>query len=140
MMKKLMAILMVVNVACNGHKTEQTSESKIDSTVTAERIVPGGIKPDKNTTGAFEDKYPNGITKTLGNYRFGKRDGVWAMFYPSGILWSENQYKNDTLNGPTSSFFENGKQRYNGFYKANKPSGTWQFYDTLGNIIQTKKY
>ncbi len=139
-MKELVLILILFGVSCNGSKVKQDKASKSDTIAIVERAVTSDFKPDKNTTGAFEDKYPNGTTKTLGNYRFGKRDGTWAMFYESGVLWSENQYKNDTLNGSTASYFPNGKKRYSGFYSANKPSGNWEFYDTLGNVIRTKKY
>lgn len=139
-MKQFLIILVLINVSCNGGKSKQNAKTKADSTANVQRVVSSDFKPDKNTTGAFEDKYPNGATKILGNYRFGKRDGTWAMFYESGVLWSENHYKNDTLNGSTTSYFENGKKRYSGFYKANKPSGTWEFYDTLGKVIQIKKY
>jgi antitoxin component YwqK of YwqJK toxin-antitoxin module len=139
-MKTITLIFLSFLLACNGNKNEAT-KAKQDSTVVSKQADnTSGFKPNENTTGAYEDKYPNGITKTLGNYRFGKKDGIWAVFYPDGKIWSENQYKNDSLNGFTNTYFETGQKRYTGFYKNNQPSGVWQFFDTTGKVIQEKKY
>jgi antitoxin component YwqK of YwqJK toxin-antitoxin module len=139
-MKHISLIFLSLLLGCNSNKNETTIAEKDSVIVSKQAETTNGFKPNENTTGAYEDKYPNGVTKTLGNYRFGKKDGIWAVFYPDGKIWSENQYKNDTLNGFTNTYFESGQKRYSGFYKNNQPSGVWQFFDTTGKVIQEKKY
>ena len=50
------------------------------------------LPPDSDYTGTYVDKYPNGITKFRGFFRFGERHGQWMSFYPNGLLWSEMHY------------------------------------------------
>jgi antitoxin component YwqK of YwqJK toxin-antitoxin module len=139
-MRTITLIFLIFLFACNSNKSEATKTKQDSISESKPTENNSGFKPNENTTGAYEDKYPNGVTKTLGNYRFGKKDGIWAVFYPDGKIWSENQYKNDSLNGMTNTYFESGQKRYTGFYKNNQPSGVWQFFDTTGKVIQEKKY
>src|SRR4051812_44564032 len=50
------------------------------------------VPPDSMYTGDYTDKYPSGITKFKGFFRFGERHGQWMSFYPNGLLWSEMHY------------------------------------------------
>jgi antitoxin component YwqK of YwqJK toxin-antitoxin module len=139
-MRNITLIFLAGLLSCNSNKPNEKKVQQ-DSIATSKPANNATVfKPNENTTGAYEDKYPNGVIKTLGNYRFGKKDGIWAAFYPDGKIWSENQYKNDSLNGFTNTYFETGQKRYTGFYKNNQPSGVWQFFDTTGKMIQEKKY
>src|SRR5687767_4477417 len=58
------------------------------------------IPPDSTYTGAYVDKYPNGVTKFRGTYRFGQQHGQWMSFYPNGIKWSEMHYDKGLRHGP----------------------------------------
>jgi antitoxin component YwqK of YwqJK toxin-antitoxin module len=128
-------------LACQHNADIKEKKMQEDSLTTNKQKNDKGVfKPDNTVTGAYEDKYPDGKTKTMGDYRFGRKHGIWSAFYPSGIIWSENTYVNDTLNGETTTYYEDGKTRYKGFYTKNQPSGLWQFYDTTGKVIQEKKY
>jgi antitoxin component YwqK of YwqJK toxin-antitoxin module len=139
-MKTIKYFALFLLLGCANTKTEEQKITRDSATASTIEKAVEGFKPNKNTTGGYEEKYPNGVTKVLGNYRFGKKDGVWATFYPTGQVWSENQYKNDSLNGTTVTYFETGQVRYTGFHKNDKPSGLWQFFDTTGKVVQEKKY
>src|SRR5205814_8428839 len=47
------------------------------------------LPPDSDYTGTYVDRYPNGIVKFSGYFRFGKRHGQWMSFFPNGEKWSE---------------------------------------------------
>ncbi len=98
------------------------------------------LPPDSNYTGEYEDKYPDGIIKYKGFFRFGERHGQWIAFYANGLPWSEHNYDKGKKFGPNIVYYENGKIRYSGFYKNDKRDSTWKFYDTLGNVLKTLVY
>jgi antitoxin component YwqK of YwqJK toxin-antitoxin module len=92
------------------------------------------IPPDSNYTGDYIDKYPTGIIKFRGFFRFGKRHGQWMSFYPSGLLWSEMHYEKGLRSGPNVTYYENGKKRYEGFYKLDLRDSVWTYFDSTGNV------
>lgn len=98
------------------------------------------LPPDSDYTGEYIDKYPDGIIKFKGFFRFGERHGQWIAFYTNGLPWSEHNYDKGKKHGPNIVYFENGKIRYSGFYKNDKRDSTWLFYDTLGNVLKTFIY
>lgn len=93
------------------------------------------IPPDSTYTGSYVDKYPNGINKFVGFFRFGKRHGQWMSFYNNGLAWSEMHYDKGLRHGPNIAYYENGKIRYSGFYKNDKRDSLWIFYDSLGKAV-----
>jgi antitoxin component YwqK of YwqJK toxin-antitoxin module len=140
-MKRIGILCLVLSMSCTSNNSKkEESKTKSDSVANVASKTNTGFTPTNKTTGAYEDKHPNGNIKTLGYYRFGKKDGTWAVFYPTGQIWSENTFKNDSLNGATTNYYENGKKRYTGFYKSGKPSGTWQFFDSTGKFQREQKY
>jgi antitoxin component YwqK of YwqJK toxin-antitoxin module len=92
------------------------------------------LPPDSDYTGDYIDKYPSGIVKFRGFYRFGKRHGQWMSFYPNGLAWSEMHYDKGLREGPNLAYFENGKMRYRGFYKNDKQDSIWCYYDSVGDL------
>lgn len=92
------------------------------------------IPPDSNYTGEYIDKYPNGIIKFKGIFRFGKRHGQWVSFYPNGIMWSELFYEKGIKEGLNTTYFETGKIRYQGFYKNDLQDSIWIYCDSLGSV------
>lgn len=98
------------------------------------------LPPDSNYTGDYTDKYPNGITKFKGFFRFGELHGQWMSFYPNGLMWSELHYDQGLRHGPNTTYFEDGKMRYTGFYKNDMKDSIWIFYDSLGNVAEKVRY
>lgn len=95
------------------------------------------MPPDSTFTGDYIDKYPNGIIKYTGFFRFGQRHGQWVSFYNNGIPWSEQSYDKGKREGANVVYFENSKVRYKGFFKNDKRDSVWMFYDSTGKLLQT---
>lgn len=149
-MKRFIALLIpaLFLVSC-GNEPKELSEAekeKRDSISKAQqRLHADSLKkrnpllivpPDSVYTGDYTDKYPSGITKFKGFFRFGQRHGQWLSFYPNGELWSEMHYDKGLRQGPNFVYFENKKMRYAGFYKNDKQDSTWVYYDTTGKAIK----
>lgn len=94
------------------------------------------MPPDSTYTGDYADKYPSGITKFRGNFRFGKFHGQWLSFYPNGLAWSELHYDKGLRHGPNMTYFEDGKPRYTGFYKNDLKDSIWTYYDSTGSVAR----
>src|SRR5689334_10461554 len=75
------------------------------------------MPPDSTYTGDYIDKYPSGVVKFRGQFRFGKRHGAWLSFYPHGGPWSELHYDKGLREGANITYVENGNKLYEGFYK-----------------------
>jgi hypothetical protein len=98
------------------------------------------LPPDSVYTGDYVDKYPNGITKFRGQFRFGERHGQWMSFFPNGEVWSEMHYDRGLRNGPNIVYYENGKIRYAGNYLNDKQDSIWTFYDENGTMAKRAVY
>lgn len=109
-------------------KTEQSR--KVDSMKRKNPLLIA--PPDSQYTGDYVDKYPGGVIKFKGFFRFGQRHGAWLSFYPNGIIWSEMHYDKGLRHGPNITYYESGKKRYEGFYKNDLQDSVWIYYDTSG--------
>jgi hypothetical protein len=98
------------------------------------------LPPDSTYTGDYVDKYPNGITKFKGQYRFGQRHGQWMSFYPNGEAWSEMHYDKGLRHGPNMTYYENGKLRYSGIFVKDKQDSVWTYYDSTGKMAAKVLY
>jgi antitoxin component YwqK of YwqJK toxin-antitoxin module len=98
------------------------------------------LPPDSDYTGTYVDKYPNGIVKFQGYFRFGQRHGQWMAFYPNGIKWSEMHYDKGLRDGPNLVYFQDGKMNYSGFYKNDKLDSIWCYYDSTGQLAKKVLY
>lgn len=96
--------------------------------------------PDKDYTGDYVDKYPNGVIRFTGFFRFGKRHGQWLAFYENGIKWSECYYDNDKKDGQSTVYFPNGNIQYTGWYKQDLQDSLWFFYDIDKKEIDRRAY
>ncbi|MBL7932909.1 MAG: hypothetical protein JNL60_13460 [Bacteroidia bacterium] len=94
------------------------------------------MPPDSEYTGSYTDKYPNGIIKFKGQFRFGQKHGHWLSFYPNGLKWSEMHYDKGLRHGPNITYFEDGVMRYSGFYKLDKKDSVWCYYDSIGRVVE----
>jgi hypothetical protein len=150
-------LIALFSAACNtqADKTEERALSQAerlrrDSISKAEQRVKADslrktnplliVPPDSTYTGDYTDKYPDGITKFKGYFRFGKRHGQWMSFYPNGLAWSEMNYDKGIPHGPNMTYFMDGKPRYAGFYKNGEKDSLWIFYDSLGVPVKKAIY
>ena len=58
----------------------------------------------------------------------------------NGNLWSEGFFKNGMAEGRRTTYFENGKVRYDGMYKEDQKIGKWRFYDEKGKLLAEENY
>lgn len=154
-MKLLQTLLFTVTlssfIACQSNKknkeiddltikesNKQTSQNTISQS--DEKIY--FIQPLSDTlyTGTVEEKYPNGIVKYKGFYRFGKKHGEWIYFYDNGNLWSEAEFNRDKMQGKSKVYYPNGQLHYSGFYKNDLRDSIWCYYDTTGKELYIEWY
>jgi antitoxin component YwqK of YwqJK toxin-antitoxin module len=80
--------------------------------------------------------YENGKVKMEGEFKDGKRTGIWKAYFEDGTLWSEGEFVNGERNGYGLNYFPNGKLRMEGDYKNDKQTGHWKFYNEDGILIE----
>ena len=96
--------------------------------------------PDPDYTGDYIDKYPNGVIKFTGFFRFGQRHGQWMAFYENGLKWSECFYDKGLKHGSTQVFYSNGNLNYSGWYKQDQKDSLWFWYDEKGKEVDKRAY
>ena len=146
-------LLCIFTAACTNNEQKMLSEreiavqdsiSKVQQRRNADSLKKTNplliVPPDSSYTGSYVDKYPSGITKFTGFFRFGQRHGQWLSFYPNGEIWSEMHYDKGLRHGPNKAYFESGKLRYEGFYKNDEQDSVWNYYDTLGAVAEKVLY
>lgn len=121
-------------------KRANDSISKIEQKIIVDSLKKANplliMPPDSTYTGDYTDKYPGGIVKFKGLFRFGQRHGMWLSFYPNGLAWSEMHYDKGLRHGPNTTYYENGKMRFSGFYKQDAKDSVWTYYDSIGNMAE----
>jgi hypothetical protein len=153
MLKNIIFISLVSTgfiLSCTSHTQKETDSvaAKIAAPDSAskqlqsqiDKIVDDLAPPDSDYTGEFFQKYENGMVKTKGYFRLGKRHGQWFYFYPNGYIWSEAFYDNGKMNGKSKVYSENGKLYYEGDYKQDIAVGLWRFCDSTGTPIKERTY
>jgi antitoxin component YwqK of YwqJK toxin-antitoxin module len=139
-----MALLISFN-ACKSDQKDITETTKpAADSVKNENKTDLGIgvftPPDSAYSGDYFEKYPTGVIKVRGSFRFGKKNGKWMYFFPDGKLWSEAFFNNDKMNGESNVFHPNGQLMYSGHYKMDMADSVWMFYDSLGKLVETRDY
>ena len=114
----------------------KTDSLKISNELNKYLITP----PDPDYTGDYIDKYPNGVIKFTGFFRFGQRHGQWMAFYDNGIKWSECFYDKGLKHGATQVFYPNGNLTYSGWYKKDQKDSLWFWYDEKGKEVDKRAY
>jgi hypothetical protein len=152
-MKKLLviisALILIQFTSCTstGEKELSPQEKRANDSISKieQKIIVDSLKkanpllimpPDSTYTGDYTDKYPSGIVKFKGLFRFGQRHGMWLSFYPNGLAWSEMHYDKGLRHGPNNTYYENGKMRFSGFYKQDAKDSVWCYYDSTGNMAE----
>jgi antitoxin component YwqK of YwqJK toxin-antitoxin module len=86
------------------------------------------------------ERYDNGEIKAKGAKIDGMRQGYWIEYWPSGVIYEEEVYVNDTLNGPSINYSNTGKICAKGSKKSGKREGNWELYYPNGNIQAKGNY
>jgi antitoxin component YwqK of YwqJK toxin-antitoxin module len=84
--------------------------------------------------GEFISFYQNGNIETKGQYKNGRRTGMWEQYYEKGTLKQQQEYVDDIPDGITRIYFENGKLNREGVTRKGQKDGIWQFYFENGTL------
>jgi len=87
-----------------------------------------------------EEQYPSGKKMTRKEYRGGKLDGIFRMWYEGGGLQQEAIYRNDKLEGRMLRFFGNGGKELEEYYVNGMRNGTSSLWDNMGNLLEVKSF
>ncbi|GAA4727858.1 energy transducer TonB [Flavisolibacter ginsenosidimutans] len=114
--------------------------------------------------GKFAYYHPNKQLEGTGEYRNGKREGLWLWFHENGMMSDSSHFKNGRLVGTTLrwyfdgmiqdslvmnedgsgvqvSWFQNGHPSSAGWYSAGeKLNGKWKFYHNNGQLSAVEVY
>ncbi len=123
-MKTLSILLLLLLVNC----------SQEEANIPVEKIIAVDQKPKDIADGEFIEHHPNGILKTKGLLKNGKRTGTWTAYHTNGNMYSENKYKAGILNGKTAAYYPNGNVQYMGLYINNEKDDHWFFYSEDGSF------
>ena len=114
-MKKLLILLFSILILFNSYGSYHSYSETI--CVDTDAQAKGGIiylpSKAKPFTGKNLCKYENGQKKSEGNFKDGKKDGVWTTYDTDGSISEKGSYKDD------------------------KKDGVWTTYDTDGSISET---
>ena len=65
--------------------------------------------------------FKNGNISLEHNYKDGKKDGKWTVYYKYGqMIWGEGNYKDGELDGKWTYYYENGRKEWEEDYKDGK--------------------
>jgi antitoxin component YwqK of YwqJK toxin-antitoxin module len=123
---------------CTSKIFEETVESYADGSAKVVRF----FKEDGRDKTLVKEclYYPNHQKYMEGEYKNGKREGVWKSWNENGNLWSEGTFKNGLDEGLRTIYHENGKKFIEGYYTNGKKTGIWKFYDENGNFVKEENF
>jgi len=120
-------------------KSPEVAEVDLDDNETRNRIIAGAIDweklewkskegedlfyaPNQQTsyTGLAKWMYDNGQIRRLSQYKDGKRDGRWTLWYMNGQKKSERTFKEGKLDGLFTTWYSNGQKRRESTFKDGK--------------------
>lgn len=143
LMTRISGLLFICAIAIFSCKDEAASAEFETVTQTYESGKPKNVQvfssADSSKIGAKE-LYDNGVVKVDMKYKDGKRNGPTYSYYKDGKPWSLNTFENDDLHGPYQTWHENGQLYYDGQYDHNRKVGVWKFYDDKGSLIKTMDF
>lgn len=84
--------------------------------------------------------YVDTMAVEKGFFLKGKKSGLWKVFYSTGILKFEAQYKNNRPNGKYSTYYESGCIEETGSWNGISNIGEYKRYYNNGVIQQEKTY
>ena len=84
----------------------------------------------------FEDKYPNGNTRSVGIYKRGMEDSTWRYFYESGLLQEVTNYKMGKFHGAVTQYHPNGKIKIEGYFKEDKQDSIQKTFSEAGKLLE----
>ena len=84
--------------------------------------------------------YDSGELLETTEWKHGKREGDYEVFYKNGKPFMQCKFSNDQRNGLCLSYFENERIEMKAYYKNSLRHGHWKFYNQDGDHLYTLKY
>lgn len=97
------------------------------------------VNEDKPFTGKYVVYWDSGRKRSAGNYKSGKKDGLWTTWHQNGQKWSEGNYK-DRKEGLWTWWWENGQKASLENLKNGAKHGLATFWKTDGQKIKEANY
>ncbi|HKV53547.1 MAG TPA: toxin-antitoxin system YwqK family antitoxin [Candidatus Binataceae bacterium] len=145
LLASLMALAAMVSIGCRradvppscppGAKLMGAPPPKGEE-VWCQKTVQG--KPIKN--GPFIAYQTSGSRMLEGDYRDGKQDGEWTLWYENGAKASIDHYRNGVRDGLHTSWYANGQKSIEGDYRDDQRDGVWMRWDPSGLSGQKMVY
>ena len=66
---------------------------------------------------SVHEEYQSGEKELKGNFKNGKKEGLWTEWYRNGQKSFEGTYKDGKSDGLGTEWFENGQKKYEGTIK-----------------------
>tara|TARA_Y100000766_G_C18534916_1_gene425455 strand:- start:23 stop:556 length:534 start_codon:yes stop_codon:yes gene_type:complete len=91
--------------------------------------------------GEFKSFHKNGKLSMIGKFHEGEQVGEWSEFYDDGSLyWKLNYIDGKKADGLFQMFHQNGSLKSEVFYKDDKPSTNWVYYNENGEKVRIDIY
>ena len=85
--------------------------------------------------------WPDGKVKSELRYsEDGQLDGLCRWYYSNGNPSMEAVYKTNTLNGPSTRWYENGNLQEKSYYVDNQYDGAVEEYNVFGKLVKLSNY
>ena len=94
------------------------------------------VQPD----GLKKVYYTSGALESEENYKDGKKDGITKWYYESGVLQAEANFIAGKQDGITKWYYETGVLQAEGNFKAGKPDGIAKGYYETGKLKAEQYY
>ena len=91
-------------------------------------------------SGPAEIYYGNQRLKEKGNYKDGKKEGLWEGYFENGQLEYKENRRDGKREGILEYYHENGKLGQKGNYKDGKPEGPYEWFHDNGKLGQKGNY
>ena len=139
-MKKLLFILLFIPLILFSQETKVKNILNYDTIVEYIKITDEtGYYNGEPLTGVFFRNYKSGVRAEF-NFKDGKLDGLFELFYENGQLKEEKNYKEGKYNGLQEKYDENGKLEYKAYYKNDKIDGIEMQYVGEGILLKKSNY
>jgi len=146
-------VALIVSAGCQSSSTSEVPKPTKLTCPSGSKLI-GGIPPEDDEQACWETVNgeqvkngpmiiyrPNGFIMMEGNYKDGKQDGEWTMYYESGGKKSIDHYQDGVQTGDHVSWYENGQIDAKGQYKDSQQKGVWKRWgpDGIKNWEETYK-
>jgi antitoxin component YwqK of YwqJK toxin-antitoxin module len=90
--------------------------------------------------GQMKYYHTKGFVEETGQYRQGKKEGLWVQYASNGQKLGEAYYKNGLKDGIWTVWDEQGVKRYHMVYSMGKKVDTWKMWDENAVLVSERVY